>query len=208
MKKYMKNLFEFHGIKSPERRVLCREFIKSNGLPEKKELKTVIDELWNLPQREYQYFAMELLEKFKKQFEPNDIYLLEKLVLNKSWWDTVDFIAAHLIGSYFQRFPKNVKKITEKWISSNNMWLQRSAILFQLKYKNNTDVDLLFSYLKRCSHSNEFFIRKVIGWVLREYSKTDPKAVVTFVENHQLKPLSKREALKWIQRKSDPKTTI
>lgn len=201
MKKYMKNLFEYYGIKSPERRVLCREFLKSSGLPEKKNLKSVIEELWDLPQREYQYFAMDLLEKFTKQFEPDDIHLLEKLVLNKSWWDTVDFIAVNLIGSYFQRFPKDIKKTTEEWISSTNMWLQRSAILFQLKYKAETDLNLLFTYIKRCSNSDEFFIRKAIGWALREYSKTDPNVVIDFVNEYPLKPLSKREALKWLQRK-------
>ena len=111
----------------------------------------------------------------------------------------MDGIASWLVGEHFKRFPKLIKPYTEKWMKSGNMWLQRTVILFQLGYKDKTDVKLLFKNIKKCMDSKEFFIRKAIGWALREYSKTNAQAVINFVENNELAPLSKREALKWLK---------
>ena len=196
MKKYMRDQFEFHGIKMSLRRSLSKTFIKKYGLPDKIELSQVVKKLWKLPQREYQYFAMELIEKYSKQFDKKDLRLIEYIITTKSWWDTVDFIAARLAGNFFKKFPELIEPETQKWIRSGNIWLQRSAILFQLKYKSETDTKLLFGYINKLSGSKEFFIRKAIGWTLREYSKTNPGAVIEFVKNNELSPLSKKEALK------------
>ena len=107
-----------------------------------------------------------------------------------------------MVAPHFKRFPELIPQYTEKWMASGNFWLQRTALLFQLKYKKETDVELMFDLIKRLACEKEFFIRKAIGWVLREYSKTDSQAVIYFVENNQLSNLSKKEALKVINRKN------
>ncbi len=201
MAKYMKNLFPYLGIKTPERREITKKFFKEKGLPEISDLEEIIRDLWELPEREFQYFAIGLMVKLKEKVDKDIIKLYEYLTATKSWWDSVDGIATWLVGSLFRRFPEMIKPYTEKWMKSNNMWLQRTAILFQLGYKDKTDVKLLFKNIKKCMDSKEFFIRKAIGWALREYSKTDAKAVINFVENNELAPLSKREALKWLKNK-------
>src|SRR5688500_1227153 len=157
MKKYMRDQFEFFGLKSDLRRKVCNAYINTCPIPEGTALRNIIKELWKLPQREYQYFAMELFFKCQKQWNLNDISLIEYLVVNKSWWDTVDFIAGNVAGPWFKMFPGQVKKITGSWNKSDNIWLQRTSILFQLKYKKDTDLDLLYRYLIHLSGSNEFF---------------------------------------------------
>ncbi|MCF8364328.1 MAG: DNA alkylation repair protein [Bacteroidales bacterium] len=199
-KAYMRNKFDYFGLKSPEQTAIRRDFIKQNGLPDISNLDALIHDLWLQPEREFQYFAMMLTEKFIKKTDENFIAVLGFMITTKSWWDTVDYIAATLVGKHFKRFPEQIPAYTEKWMASGDFWLQRAALLFQLKYKKDTDLDLMFNLIERLADKNEFFIRKAIGWVLREYSKTDPEKVIKFVENHELKPLSRKEALKVIER--------
>ncbi|NOU93009.1 DNA alkylation repair protein [Paenibacillus sp. LMG 31456] len=197
MEAYMRNLFPFLGIKSPDRVKLVKAFIQEHGIPPQgEELTCTIRELWQLPEREFHYTALQLLEKHLKKLEPAAIDLLEELVVTHSWWDTVDTIAGRLIGSYFTQYPDLIPVYTERWINSDNMWLQRSALLFQLSYKKRTDEALLFDYIRRTAHSKEFFLRKAIGWALRQYAKTNEPAVRQFVSETELSPLSVREALK------------
>ncbi len=200
-KSYMRNQYEFFGLRAPQQRELWKVFLKTHDLPDMKDLPELIKILWEKPEREFQRFGMGLLEKYSKKVDKDFIGIYEFMVINKSWWDTVDMIASHLVGTHYKRFPSLVPEYTEKWMASGNFWLQRTALLFQLKYKTQTDVDLMFDLIKRLSHEKEFFIRKAIGWILREYSKTDPQAVIHFVENNQLSHLSKTEALKVINRK-------
>lgn len=201
MKKYMKNKFEFFGIKSPLRKEIYKDFKSKNGLLPDENFDEIIKWCWEQDEREYQYFAMEFLSKRMKKSTIEIIDLYEFMIVEKSWWDTVDLIAAVLVGDYFKKYPEQIKPITQKWMNSGNIWLQRSCLLFQLKYKTNTDVDLMESFIVRLLGSKEFFINKAIGWVLREYSKTKPQVVVNFVERHSLSGLSSREALKWMQNK-------
>ena len=200
MKAYMKNKFEYFGIKSPERKEIVKSFLKTYGMPQSNEIFNIVKELWDLPQREFQYFAMNLVEKFINKHDKNIIVLFEFMIANKQWWDTIDFIASNLVGKLFLKFTEMIIPYTSKWMESGDMWFQRTAILFQLKYKKNTDLDLLFNYISQLYGSKEFFINKAIGWSLREYSKTDPEAVKLFVTNnsHSLANLSRREALKRI----------
>lgn len=200
-KKYMRNQFEFFGIRTPIRSELNKTFFKQYKLPAQNEIKNIVYELWNLPQREFQYFALDLLYKSEKIWDKNFIEIFENIIVQKSWWDTVDFIAAKLIGDYFLKYQENILKYTEKWMNSGNIWLQRSALLFQLKYKKNTDFDLLTQCIIKLKESNEFFIQKAIGWILREYSKVEPEKVWQFVSTVKLKPLSEREAKRIILKK-------
>jgi len=200
MKKYMKGLFEYHGIQTPVRLEILRDFINDNGLPPPDYLEAVTNYLWEKPEREYQYVAMNMLDRQKKKVSKDFISLYEDILLKKSWWDSVDYIAAALVGHHFKKFPEQRLPYTEKWMASGNMWLQRSALLFQLKYKKDTDTDLLTKYIRELSGSKEFFIRKAIGWTLREYSKTDPRFVIHFTQNEEISNFSKKEALKWISK--------
>lgn len=206
MRQYMQDRFEFYGIKTPKRRALVKAFFEEKGLPPSELLVPLVDELWERPQREYQYAAVGVLQKMMKSREtppisPGEmIELFERLITTKSWWDTVDGIATRVVGVFFQRYPEFIESCTDKWISSGNIWLQRTAILFQLKYKERTDEALLFSIVRQLTDSREFFIRKAIGWALHEYSKTFPLRVVRFVRETPMAPLSKREALKVIKK--------
>lgn len=194
-KQYIKNKFEFYGIKSPLRRELQKAFLVQKYLPEKKELEFIVKELWLKPERELQYFTQELVKKYTKQSEKEDINLFEFMIINKSWWDSIDFIAVNLLGSYFKEYPEQIERYVEKWLKSNNIWLQRCAVLFQLKYRQELNTELLSGIINSLLGSNEFFINKAIGWVLREYGKVNAIWVKEFVLNTELSNLSRREAM-------------
>jgi 3-methyladenine DNA glycosylase AlkD len=196
MKKYMRNQFEYLGIKTPQNAALQKEFYREKGLPGLSELDQILRELWSLPEREFQYVGMGLLGKFEKQLPGEFIDTVEYLIVTKSWWDTVDAIASHTVGTHFKRFPKIRERYLKKWRKSRNLWLRRAAILFQLGYKQETDFALLSEIIRENLGSDEFFINKAIGWALRQYAYTDPNAVTNFVKSTQLHPLSRREALK------------
>lgn len=198
-KAYMRNQFEYYGLKAAERRGIQKPFLVKAYLPEKENVENLIKAFWNKPQRDFQYFGQELVFKYVKQLEQEDIELFEYMVMHKSWWDTVDFIAVKLMGAYFKKFPKQGAFYVEKWLDSGNIWLQRSALLFQLKYKEDLDTELLSETINSLLESKEFFINKAIGWVLREYSRTNPKWVVEFSERTDLNSLSKREALRLLE---------
>jgi 3-methyladenine DNA glycosylase AlkD len=198
MEKYMKNLFPFLGISSPERKLICKELLAKKNLPEKSEAINFSKILWNKKEREFQYVAMDLLDKYKKQLEVDDIVWIEKLIVTKSWWDTVDILATHSAGEYFKKHKNKIDLITNQWNNSDNIWLQRSSLLFQLKYKQNTNVFLLENYILNLKESKEFFIRKSVGWILREYSKTNPAWVIQFLQKNELSNLSVREASKYL----------
>ena len=197
MKKYMRDQFEYLGIKSPQASVLLREHINEHGLPPLDQLDIILRELWMLPQREFQYAAITLAGKLEKMVEPEFIATIEYLITTKSWWDTVDTLAGHAVGSQFKRFPAVKEKYLKKWRKSDNFWLRRTTLLFQLGYKKETDFDLLCEIIQDNLGSDEFFINKAIGWALRQYAHTNPAPVKKFVKaTKELHPLSQREALK------------
>ena len=200
MKRYMRDQFDYLGIKSPRQAELHRTFIKQHGLPTLEHLDTICRGLWNLPQREFQYAATSMLGRLENILEPNIITTIEYMIVTKSWWDTVDTLASHAVGTLFKRHPKVRARYLKKWRKSDNFWLRRTTLLFQLGYKRDTDFDLLCEIIKENLGSDEFFINKAIGWALRQYAWTDPKAVKKFVKaTKDLHPLSRREALKNIE---------
>ena len=195
MKAYMKGRFEFYGIKSPERRELQKQFLAEYGLPKPFDADVFLS-LWKADQREYQMFGLDLLRRQAKKVEQDDLGLIEKLIITKSWWDSVDGLASWVCGPYFQKFSEQTRPITDGWAISDNMWLRRTSILFQLGYKEKTDSQILADHILKNLGSNEFFVNKAIGWALREYGKTNPDFVKEFVSEHesQMHPLSIREA--------------
>ncbi|MBV6401969.1 MAG: hypothetical protein CNIPEHKO_02273 [Anaerolineales bacterium] len=198
MKKYMREQFEYLGIKSPQVKEALREHVKLHGLPTLEEMDEIARDLWNLPQREFQYVAMSLMERLEKKLPKSSIKTLEYMIMHKSWWDTVDNIA-HIVGAHFRRFPDVKEKYLAKWRKSKNIWLRRTAILCQLDYKKETDFDLLCKIIRENLGSDEFFINKAIGWALRQYAYIDAKAVKKFVKETDLHPLSRREAMKHLE---------
>ncbi len=195
-KAYMRNQFAYYGIKTPQRRQIQKPFLVKQFLPPKEEAVEIVKKLWCKPQREYHYMAQELMLKYAKHFTHDDMALFEFMVQTNSWWDTVDFIATKLVGAYFKMYPEQRKPIVASWLKSDHMWLQRTALLFQLKYKEELDTDLLEFTIKSLLDSKEFFINKAIGWVLRDYSRINPQWVLDFVHRTPLTNLSKREALR------------
>ena len=206
MKAYMRDQFDYLGIKTPERRTLFKEFLNTHGLPEVNELAEVLLALWGLPEREFQYTAIGLLGKFGKQLPPVFIDTLETLLVTKSWWDTVDGLAAGAVGSHFLRFPEVKEKTLTKWRQSDNFWLRRTCIIHQLNYKEKTDFTLMKEIITENLGSKEFFINKAIGWALRQYSRVDEEGVRQFVADAPLAPLSAKEALKWLERQKKKKS--
>jgi 3-methyladenine DNA glycosylase AlkD len=197
MAKYMKNNFPFFGIKTEERRRIFKEIWKENKNEVSANARAIVLELYSKKEREFHYCAIEILIKeLKGNYIKDDILLIEKILVNNSWWDSVDTISKYILGEYLLEFPLETKNVIELFSESENIWLNRSAILFQLGYKQKTNADFLFSECLKQAHSKEFFIQKAIGWALREYAKTNPETVKNFVLNNNLKPLSTKEALK------------
>jgi 3-methyladenine DNA glycosylase AlkD len=201
MKKYMLGQFDYFGIRSPQRKIIFRDYFQEFGFPDVSLVPEIVESLFEQPEREFHYFAIELSQKMLKKMKEPALETIEFMITTKSWWDTVDWIASHHAGTYFKNYPEKINDCTGRWMDSGNMWLQRSALLFQLKYKKNTDEELMFACIRQLSGSKEFFIRKAIGWILREYSKTNSASVIQFVENTNLSGLSRREALKWLKNK-------
>jgi 3-methyladenine DNA glycosylase AlkD len=197
MAKYMKDLFPFYGIKTDERRAILKSVCKKHQAEIDSNARTIAWELFLKKERELQYCGIEIIMKsLKNNYIIEDIVWIEKLLITNSWWDSVDTISKYILGSYLKQFPTEIATVVQRFSNAENMWLNRSVILFQLGYKSTTDFHLLQSLCIKHSHSNEFFSQKAIGWALREYAKTDPDAVRKFVLQSNLKPLSKKEALK------------
>jgi len=196
-KAYMRNKFEFYGLKAAERRTVQKPFLVKEFLPPKVDLETYVKTLWHKPEREYHHVAQELAFKYIKKLEKKDIKLYEYMITQQSWWDTVDYIATKLVGAYIKKYPEERDKCVARWLASGNIWLQRTALIFQLKYKDDLDAKFMGETIHALLGSKEFFINKAIGWVLREYSRTDPEWVQDFVtKTPELNGLSRREALR------------
>ena len=197
MEKYMKNNFKFLGIKSVERRDLSKGFLRKE--------KDIINweevfYLWELEEREFQYIALDYLKARKKFLKIDDLENLLKLAKKKPWWDTIDLLAP-LVGEAIFDF-KDKNKLMLDLSKDENMWLRRIAILHQLKFKEDTDEKLLEEIIKNNFGSKEFFINKAIGWILREYSKTNKIWVRKFLDEYKnvLSPLSIREGSKILKK--------
>ncbi len=198
MKQYMRNQFEFLGVSSVPRKEMYvawkKELPANIGREERWEL---IYELWEKEEREYHYLAIDWLNSWKiADIEENDDQHLKFLISNKSWWDTVDLLSSNILGRYGLKFPKKMLDLIEEWSIEKSFWLHRATIIFQLRYKKDTDLRILSNQIIRFQRNKEFFIQKAIGWSLREYAKTDSKWVIDFIEENGISGLARREALK------------
>lgn len=197
MENYMKNHFPFYGIKTDKRRLIFKTIWQNYQDEVKQNSREIALQLFAFKEREMHYCGIEILIKnLKKNYQLEDIQLIEKILTTNSWWDTVDTSAKYILGEYLIEFPKETTKVIQRFSDSADMWLNRSAILFQLSYKQKTNAEILFHECVKHAHSKEFFIQKAIGWTLREYGRFFPNEVKEFVKQTTLKPLSTKEALK------------
>jgi len=199
MKAYMKDIAPFYGVPAPIRKSISQGLWSEFSSKIKPNWRELCVDLWLKEERECQYIAQDLMQKFKSKLIVEDIELIERLITTKSWWDTVDFLAANIVGSYFLKFPDNKTIYIDRWSTSDNIWLVRSSIIFQLKYKEKTDFNLIKKIILSYTESKEFFINKAGGWALRQHSKLFPEEVHKFLdENEDLPNLVVREASKYL----------
>ena len=198
MAAYMKHHFPFLGIKKPERAALAKPWLAKGNRPERSDLPELCAVLWQKPEREWAYLALELTRLELKTLQFSDLPWLMELVRSRSWWDTVDLLASDRIGRTLLRYPDQHASFLLPLVESTNGWDNRTAIIAQLRWKKQTDVELLEAAIVPHLASTWFFHRKAIGWALREYRKTDPEWVADFLEKYgsEMSGLSRREALR------------
>ncbi|MEM7274371.1 MAG: DNA alkylation repair protein [Actinomycetota bacterium] len=201
MTAYMRNQFDFLGVPSPAARLASKPFLAAGRDADAAALIDFVDRCWEQPEREFQYVACMMLRKWIRHLGPANLTDLERYIVTRSWWDTVDSLAAWSVGPLVRANPSLVE-VMDRWIDDENIWLARTAILHQLSYKADTDADRLFAYAERRAEDTEFFIRKAIGWALRQYARQQPDEVRSFVAANQdrLSGLTRREALKHLDR--------
>ena len=197
MAAYMKGHFRFYGVAAPERRWVQRDALGDWRDPDPDELVGFARACWAAEERELQYAACDELRRHAGRLRTADLAVLEELIATRSWWDTVDVLAARVVGPLVAAHPE-LRAAVDRWLASGDLWLERAAILHQLGYRADTDQAFLFRACLAHAASPEFFHRKAIGWALREYGKVAPDAVRAFVAEHhdELSGLSRREALK------------
>ncbi len=196
---YMKDVAPFLGMTSPVRRSLSRTVLAGLPRPDEPDCAAVALRCWRQPEREYHYFAVDYLRRHVTHCSSGFLPVVRHLLTTVPWWDTVDLLAAHVVGGLVAA-DRDLTAVMDAWVGDEDRWLVRTALLHQLRYKERTDADRLFAYCARQSDHGDFFVRKAVGWSLREYAKTDPDAVRAFVAEHRtrLAPLSLREALRTI----------
>ncbi len=205
MMAYMRDQYLMYGIKAPERREIVREVnllsifpVTGDRAVVKQDLIDFVEDCWEDEYRDLQYVAMDIMAKRLRWLTPVDIPWLVSLVMRKSWWDTVDWLASTAIGSVLKDDRLLARSLAYEWIDHKYLWLQRVALIFQLKYKDETDGDLLLDMVKRVADSDEFFLRKASGWALRQYSRYEPEVVRQFIATYDLSALARREASRYI----------
>ena len=201
MQAYMKSQMPYYGVSTVPLRKVVRAAFAIYPLETSEEWQGTILELWRTARyREERYAAIELSGSSRyrpfRTLEALPVY--EEMITDGAWWDYVDTIATHQIGELLHLYQAEMAAILRQWAESRDIWKRRSAILAQLGFKSDTDCGLLYDCIRPSLGATEFFLRKGIGWALREYAKTDAAEVLRYVRRHesQLSALAKREALK------------
>lgn len=196
---YMRNKYAYCGLKAPQWVAILKELFREYGMYDGAKLKAFARLCFKEEYHEIFYAGLQMVEKQQKHQPAGFINFLEEAVKKGAWWDTVDW-TAKLIGIHFRKYPEQQQPWCDKWIRSNNIWLQRVAIIHQLLYKSDTNEKLLFQMIRHTKGSQEFFVQKGAGWALRQYSRIKPDAVVRFLDkNPDISSLTRREALKHLR---------
>ncbi len=207
MQAYMKTDLPFYGVQKAGRVPILRQVVKDFPPDSATGYEKTVLALWNLSHREEKYIALGYARRFKERITPDRLPLYRKLIVSGAWWDFVDEVATKLIRHLVIEFPGATWPVVDTWIDESDMWLRRTALICQVGAKDVTDSARLFGFAIRTAHEKEFFIRKAIGWALREYSKTNPEAVAGFINANalQLSGLSFREGSKHIKDLVNPR---
>jgi 3-methyladenine DNA glycosylase AlkD len=198
MQAYMKSSMPYLGVRVPTVRRLTRSATADHPVRSVEHLRVTVRELWDTAgYREERYAATALCDtpSARKVRDPSLIDLYGALIVSGAWWDHVDELS-HRVGDLLVGWPIRIRPVVAGWIDADDLWLRRSAIICQLGAKAKTDLGLLTDAIIANAGDRDFFIRKAIGWALREYAHTDPDWVRTFVDSHSLSSLSRREAMK------------
>jgi 3-methyladenine DNA glycosylase AlkD len=206
MRAYMKSKLPFHGVQGAAQKRVWKTVFPEYVLGSFEEWQATVLALWRGARyREERYAAIALTgERPYRDFQTlRTVPLYEELIVTGAWWDYVDWIASKRIGELMRRYPRPMARTMRAWSRSDDIWKRRTSILCQLSFKADTDLGLLYDCLESSLGEREFFLRKAIGWALREYSKTDPGEVARYVRENgdRLSPLSRREAMKRIERR-------
>lgn len=201
MQAYMKSEMPYLGVQTVPLRNAVKPVLAANRLESFEEWRDTLLELWRGARyREERYAAIELAgHPVYRSFQTLDaLPLYEEMIVSGAWWDLVDSLASHRIGGLLRGYPAKMKPVLRSWASCADIWKRRAAILAQLGFKRDTDLGLLFACIRPSLGRPEFFLRKGIGWALREHAKTDPRAVIEYVRKHEMRlsPLTRREALR------------
>lgn len=196
----MKSAMPYYGVNLPELRAICKRVFADYPLTTCEQWQRAVMELWRKAKfREERYAALELLSRNEHRDcrTPELMPLLEEMVVTGAWWDLVDG-TAHVFGELLRKYPREIRPVMRAWSTEQNLWKRRISIICQLSFKGDTDLELLYANIEPNLSGREFFIRKAIGWALRQYAWTDPHEVARYVAAHesQLSGLSRREALK------------
>ena len=202
MAAYMKTAQPFFGVSTPVRTAMLKQIGDQFAPPDQKLYARSVMALWKLPHREERYCAITFARRYEQFITSESLPLYERMIREGAWWDFVDEIAVNLVGTVYGNFRAQTRPIIEQWIDDEHMWIRRTALLSHLKHKRETDAAQLFKHCLKRADEPEFFIRKAIGWALREYSKTDPRAVRAFLKTNrkQLSNLSYTEGSKHLAR--------
>lgn len=200
MAAYMKTDMPLYGVTSPERKLVFRQARNLFPVETPDDYEAAILALWSQPQREAKYVGLGYATEHRKHIGVEWMALYEKLIVEGAWWDFVDDVAVHAVGRALLGQRSEVTPIVRSWIDSEDLWLRRTAIICQVRHKSETDEALLFDHALACLHETEFFIRKAIGWALRDYSWFEPGAVRKFLlaHKHEMSGLTYREGAKRI----------
>jgi len=201
MQAYMKSTMPYYGIQATEQRRIYREIFSQHPLESFESWSHTVLALWRSAQfREERYAALELIgRKCYADFRTLAcLPLYEEIIVTGAWWDTVDHVAIHRLGELLRHYPRQMKMEMRTWSRCDDLWKRRSAILCQISFKRDTDQSLLYACIQPALGNREFFLRKAIGWALRQYARVDPHEVIRYVteKRDELSGLSKREALK------------
>jgi 3-methyladenine DNA glycosylase AlkD len=208
MAAYMKTAQPFFGVPTPVRAAMLKQMGDRFAPVDQKLYARSVMALWKLPHREERYCAIAFARRYEQFITPASLPLYERMIREGAWWDFVDEIAVNLVGAVYTNFRAQTRPVIERWIDDEDMWIRRTALLSHMKHKHRADAAQLFAHCLKVSHEREFFIRKAIGWALREYSKTDPRAVRVFLTKNRkrLSNLSYTEGSKHLARASRQST--
>lgn len=184
MAAYMKTDMPFYGVQAGARDKILRAVLPQIQVASHQDYKRLVLTLWNRPHREEKYIAVRIARRFRRFIDTPALPLYEHIIRQGAWWDLVDEAASHLVGGVLARKPEQTWPVLDAWIQDEDMWIRRTALIAQLRHKEQTDEERLFAYCLARAHEKEFFIRKAIGWALREYSYTNPEAVRAFLRQH------------------------